>query len=444
MTFEEDGEEDGEMTFETEGDEDVEMTFETAEKESDIEVKGDIVTSSQKSWEAGLLSAARFSLKHEYGSRTQSPKRVVSNRTSLRIEVSKLISDHYFFQLDALANTYWKNDHLAKANEKDHLTRTLTKEAYLQTSYGESSLKIGKQILIWGEADGMAITDVISPRDGSELYFISLEESRLGQSLIVWDQYTRSGGFSLFYNPSPRMDKTPEEGSEYELNVIDPTKVSIQSQKKKGGEVGIRWKKTVGKLDISLMAAHLMSNQYAYTADGTTGDGRVNLVEKPYFYPLFGATFVFAAGNMLWKGELARKANQAYNNASYEQIEKDVWDSYLGIEYASGSIYTVGLDLFNRHISSWNNEIEGTEQNEGSVGLNWHRSFLNEDLKVTLGAGYTYPYADLTFSTQVEYTWNDNLKFDFQLFTLESRNTNSPLHGVKDQDRVTGKIIYQF
>lgn len=431
-----------EVSFDTEeAKEEFEVSFDTEEAE-DIQIISPLNGSSP--WELDLLRATRFSLKHEYGSRLESPKHVVSNRSSLRIEFSKLFNDHYFIQIDALANKYWKNDHITKANEKSYLIRTVTKEAYLQMSYGESSLKIGKQILVWGEADGMAITDVISPRDYSEFYFIPLEESRLGQNLIVWDQYTKTGSYNLFFNPSPRLDKKPEKGSEYEVSSFDSSTVSIETKTVKGEEMGIRWKKTVGKLDIAIMVARLLSNQYSYTTNGTTADGRLQLVQEPYFYNLIGATFILASSNILWKGEVASKSNRAFNTSSYARIKKDVWDAYLGFEYSGGVSYTLGLDLFGRHISDWNDEILGTKQNEGTLGLNWNKTYCNEDLKLTFGGVYAWVYKDFMFSGQAEYIWNDNLKFEVQLFILESQNNESQQYIYRGQDRVTGKIVYQF
>ena len=130
------------------------------------------------------ISPARITVKHESSYRTSEPEQVVNNRSSIRLEYAKSIGTYFFVQLDTKINLYWADDHRAQADDADYLPEGNTKEAFLQSSFGNTSIKAGYQVLIWGESELGAITDIVSPRDSSEFLFIPLEESRIGQHAL--------------------------------------------------------------------------------------------------------------------------------------------------------------------------------------------------------------------------------------------------------------------
>ncbi len=112
-------------------------------------------------------------------------------------------------------------DKATEAEDEEVLFETSSKEAFLQASFADTSIKGGVQIMIWGESDGGAIADVISPRDYSELFFISLEESRIGQPMLIIDQFSAIGDWSLFYIHDPEFNEYPEKGTAYYYDPFD-------------------------------------------------------------------------------------------------------------------------------------------------------------------------------------------------------------------------------
>ena len=66
--------------------------------------------------ENGLFEDARFSLNHQLGYRFQAPEKIVSNRSSLRLEWNSDISENLLFQFDGKGILDYADDHLTKAN----------------------------------------------------------------------------------------------------------------------------------------------------------------------------------------------------------------------------------------------------------------------------------------------------------------------------------------
>ena len=203
------------------------------------------------------------------------------------------------FPLSARSNRprFRRNDHRAQAQDKETTTENFTLEAFIQVSFADTSFKAGGQILIWGESEGGAITDVISPRDHSEAFFISLEESRIGQPMLLVDQFTALGDLSAFSIPDPE-DNAAYDDAEFNA----PAHYREARSDAPVCEYGGRWEKTFGQSDVPLVAASLMENDESHRMDGFDADGEMIIArEKARFTPA-GLTFNHERGSFLYNG----------------------------------------------------------------------------------------------------------------------------------------------
>lgn len=382
----------------------------------------------------------RFTLKHEVSYKAEDPAGIINNRSSFRLEYSKFFLNYFYLQFDSKINAFWSNDHRSEAEDEKVLFEPSFREAFLQTSFGDTSIKAGVQILIWGESDGGAITDVISPRNYSELFSISLEESRIGQLMVTIDQFSPIGDWSLFFVPDPDFNEYPEKGTEY---YFDPFNDSLEYRDEKPDkdpfEYGMRWKKTFGKSDISLMAASLIDNDYANRLDGYT------IIKVKKRYALAGMTFNYAIGNFLFKGEAGYKAPKAFNNASFQIVEKDIVDSSLGLEYApGGGSLTLTLEAINNHVINWSDEILGVPKASNSVIIGASDKFLKDDLSINWMTIYCKPYTSYLHTLSISYLWNDNITFYFDAYYPDAYDDRSGYWIYRDQKQIVFKTQYQF
>ncbi|MCG8337973.1 MAG: hypothetical protein MJE63_26015 [Proteobacteria bacterium] len=424
-------EEDAELAFDDEG-----------ELEPDLENKEQ---DKPGSFFQEFSAASRFTLKHEASYKTVKPEKTINNRSSFRWEFSKFFGNYFFLQFDTKLNAFWGNDHRAEAEDKDPLLETNTKEGFLQISAGDTSVKAGIQILIWGESDGGAITDVISPRDYSELFFISLEESRIGQPMVVWDQFTDFGDWSLFYIPDPEFNELPEEGTAYYFDTFaGNAEFQDETSDEPMHEYGLRWKKTFGKSDVSLMMASLIENNYAYRKDGTTAGGKHLITKTKQRFAMTGVAFNYVTGNYLFKGELGRKAPQSFNDAAYQIVKRDVSDVALGLEYSPGGSYTLGMEAVNSHIHDWNEELVGTDENTRSLVISWSDTFLNEDLSIDWSTSYTEPRVAFFHSLRSSYKWNDHITYELEGFYPDIADEDNSYWIYRNEKRITLKAQLQF
>ncbi|MBI2206744.1 MAG: DUF1302 family protein [Candidatus Rokubacteria bacterium] len=102
--------------------------------------------------------------------------------------------------------------------ERDEKTDVSLREAVLSVSRGDVDVRVGRQQIVWGEAIGTFVTDVVNPRDFRE--FILPEFSELRLPIWVLDAtYRIREGLSVegVWTPDTRTNKLPKQGAEWEF-----------------------------------------------------------------------------------------------------------------------------------------------------------------------------------------------------------------------------------
>ncbi|MFA5670797.1 MAG: hypothetical protein WC967_16305, partial [Balneolaceae bacterium] len=108
------------------------------------------------------------------------------------------------------------------------------REAYVDLYFDNADLRIGKQVITWGQAEGAFITDIVSPKDMRSFILADFREIRKGVIAFKGDYYLGSFAFEgiwvpLFVNSSmPTSDSIwmrplPNPGLEtIEPDAIEP------------------------------------------------------------------------------------------------------------------------------------------------------------------------------------------------------------------------------
>lgn len=372
-----------------------------------------------------LRSPLRLTLKHEGAWKFVDPYDAMNNRSSLRLEYSKFFLKYLFLRGEARATGYWKYDHRTRPTDFWHNDRsepedaafgTRIREAYLQGSFGGTSIKAGTQILIWGESDAGALTDEVSPRDNSEIYFISLEESRIGQPMLLLDQYTAFGDWSLFFVPYPAFNENPQPGTAYYLNPFgEAAEVRVEGRDEDDFEYGMRWKKAIGLSDVSVMAASLTDNDRAVRV---ADDGV--LEERTERFTLAGLALNYPFGNFLPKAEAALKFEKPFTDASLRITKRNAFGASLGFDYSTGGTFTFGMEAVHNRVLDWDEDLQGIPEDgtwsfvtflgdrflNETLSLNWLTRFLANDPSVVSIGTAAYQVNDYaSVALEAYYPW---------------------------------------
>ncbi|MGK0289484.1 MAG: hypothetical protein ACI86H_000929 [bacterium] len=384
-----------------------------------------------------------------YQTRTET-KDVIVNRSNLRLKWRAAFGNK-LFRFDGNVTYFHNNDHRTEADEeKDYDFEGQVREAYFQISLNKWTVTVGQQVLVWGEADGAVVTDVISARNQSELFFIPIQSARLGQPMLKIDHYAKSN-WTFFIVPLASVNQIPEKDTLYDVNpFLDSTIYEIQDDLPEFGDLegGIRWKKTVGSSDISFMLAVLRENQIVYENLGTTSSGKVLLSKRAPQFAMIGMAWNWTKGAFLWKGEVAFKKDRSFQHSSFAQneaiLKKDIFDSALGMEYTSNDNLVFSVEVSNQQILAWNTDVSTYREYESTLYAILSKQLLHDTLKLQ----YTYIRQlqdhDAVHQSEISYKATDNLKLDVKYSHFSIIKENSNLWVYRKQDRVSGTIAYTF
>ncbi len=412
--------------------------------------------SHQQDWLSFLIAAGRLSYRHEWAYHTAEPERIVINRSSLRLQWEKLLLPGHFLLFDwkMAYNAAYDRLEYPREIEQRYRFQEQTREFYLQSSFENISYKLGKQIIVWGEADGAEVTDVISPRDLSEFLFIPLEDARIGQVMLTTEYYQGSEQWMLILNPDPKVNRFARPGHEYALpSMTDQPGIMVKEENKPVGslvnmEIGIRWKKTIEQSDLSLMAADLIADTPVYRFEHINDQGLPVLQPEYFRFQMLGAAANLTEGNFLWKGELAGKFRRVFQRSDFLKknalIERNVIDTALGLEYDANGAYLIIIEISNQHLLNWTRKINSFRRDEGNLYASISKNFLHETLKPQYTLLHQIQDQETVHQFETVYEINDQWSSTFKGTYFDSHQKNSSLGFFQNRHRISIDIEAHF
>ena len=129
-------------------------------------------------------------------------------------------------------NSAFKVNPLIYNDFSDSLTFRL-REAYLDLYFDDFDLRVGKQQIVWGKADGVFITDIVSPKNLFQFLLPEFDEIRIGVIGAKFDYYIGDNTFELVWLPVfsptilPRDNSVWAPTTSFFLSPTDPTRETL-------------------------------------------------------------------------------------------------------------------------------------------------------------------------------------------------------------------------
>ncbi|WP_046744420.1 DUF1302 family protein [Kordia zhangzhouensis] len=412
-------------------------------------IEGD--TETKKSfWNEYIFSPSRLGISYEFTYNFTDPTEVIKNRFAFRLEYSKFLFNNLFVQLDTKSFVFMDGDSRSRRlsyynnddfEEADLAFGSITRNAFVQYSYKQSSIKVGLQTLAWGESDFAAITDEINPFDFRDPLNLNIDELRVGQFMIGLNFYTSIGNFNTFFVPNARFNLFPKEGTRFFEDSFAGTNIVTQEvdNGKNSIEYGFRWKKAFKKSDVSIIVTSLIDNNLVREQ---VNPNLVQLHEKRF--TTVGMSFNYAIGNLLIRGENAIKFPRAYNTASLGIIERNAFDTSLGFEYGPNSTTTFTLELVNNHVINWTNEIVGIPRNDFTAFFVVVKELMKNDLSLNYITMYNGPNTTFFNLLSAAYKLNDNITLSLDAIIPITNDEQSAFYQFREQQHLAFKAQFLF
>lgn len=318
--------------------------------------------------------------------RTASPGDWMASRSRVRGELT-LEKDNagMFVSANAVHNSLLKDQ-----------SGFFLREAYLY--YGKSGVDIraGRQIVTWGVADAMRITDIISPMDFTEFLTQDYDDIRIPVNGIrvrytrpKWSAEAIVIPVSSFYelsadNANPWAVSLPGVNVPYSIN-LDNTPEKQFRNMEYGGRIGAY----LSGVDFNLYALRTWNKMPVFRKT-MTADGSLSCDGEYRRMTMLGADLSVPLGKFIVRAEAAEYFGEAQDPVvNADVVTRNSTNALIGVDWYAGNDWQLGLQYSHKYISGDMSGISSC-RNAGMATVRISKDLLHSTLSLS-----TFAYVDV-------------------------------------------------
>lgn len=393
--------------------------------------------------EHGLEFRGFIDTKHSL--RVQDRFDFLSSRTRLRAEARFYYAD--FFALasaDAVYNAVIKNE-----------SGINLKEAFISYENNFFDIRLGRQIIIWGKASGLQVTDLISAKDYSEFLVRDFDDMRLPVDGMKARFLAGITTFEFIWLPkfTPAIVPYKQEGisSKWSSNPWAqtlPNMFSLQAPQ----EPDFKIANSDAAFKFSLASSYVdMSLSYLYVWDDFPVmqlDG-LKLAFSYKRQHVLGVEFSIPAGVAVIRTESAFYFNKFFNEKNFgEPLQKHAATNLLGLDFYPGKSWMISVQVYNTAFFRYNKNLLAPPS-DTYLTFSLQKKVLRETLTLFTMFFFGAENMNLYNHSYVEYAVVDalSLQFGFDVF-YAPENPKPKRSGMftvfKSNNQVFFKAKYSF
>ncbi len=337
--------------------------------------------------------------------RLSEPHDQVSSRAKLRLEAEADL-DRIFVFASADAEKNWTIESETGAD---------LHEAWLEYVGDGWDMRLGRQIIIWGKADGVQITDLISPPDYTESMSRDLDEIRMPVDAMKLRLLGTWFDTELIWIPVFKSAVLPEGDNPWNVNrsVPDSMRISLRSTDEpattlENSEVAVKVSAYLPGFDMAASVFHTWDDFATAHRVAWTEGGILHVDYEPEHHRLTvlglecsrpWSDFVFRCETAYTLGQY-REASSVLDNPR----KKDGLKWLTGLDWTPGDDWSVTAQLIGTHILNHDPRL-ADDPFSSMATLNISKKLLRQTLTLS-----TMLYADLGDGETF-----DRIKADYEL-----------------------------
>jgi len=354
-------------------------------------------------------------------------------------------------------NSFFKVNPMIYHEYADSITFRL-REAYMDFYFDNFDLRTGIQQIVWGKADGVFITDIVSPLNLFQFLLPEFDEIRIGVFGAKFDYYFGDNTFEIVWLPVFTPTEYADPNSVWAVEPTFPTTPTFDYSKLdvkpslENSEIFLKYSTLTRYIDFEIMGGYMWDDAptmfSSFTPDSTGG---INLIISPEHMrlPIAGGSFSTTLGPVVLRGEGAYYWGKYFNTNTPQidngVIQKDYIHYMLGVDFTLWDI-NLSTQFIQKVIMDYDDIIKSTPIFNGKYNNMMtflaRYSMLNETLDLELFSYYDFAYDDALIRPRILYDFSDsiNLQFGANIFT----GTEGIFGQYDKNDMIYGKIIYSF
>ncbi len=383
-------------------------------------------------------------------------------RATLRLNASAKLRDNLDVSISGLAfydAFYYSNrDDFTTDEFNDFSDEFELRDAYIQFETIDNLwLKIGRQVIAFGESDFTQIIDVINPRDERQFGLVDLEDARLPVAATRLSYVGNRWGLDWVLVHEFDSHRFAGKGSDFDPYIMLRDTISLDNDRKPktgfddpGNLFRAFFSHAHGDINLVLARSYVQSPILALSPRGNSSFDKV--------YPkvtTYGLSANWVEGFWLLKGEVARKENSFVARSDIDQqrllgfgvgelyATKDIVQSLLGVEYTLDQDIQLSTELTTTRILQYE-KILLPKQVESTLSSRVVFEFYRDTAQLEIL--WSHWLNDDSDIMRVTYRYDHSDKFQWSLGYIGfwSGEENSVLHPYRKNDRLFWSATYSF
>jgi len=336
------------------------------------------------------------------------------------------------------------------------------RELYLDMYFNNFDLRIGKQQVVWGKADGVFITDIVSPLNLTEFLLPDFDEIRIGVIAAKLNYYIGNGNIEAIWIPQFTPTVRPAPGSIWYSDVDFPAPATFDwSQSEiapslENSEFFLKYSAMTSVVDFEIMGGYTwddkptMHIKKEFAMDTITmppSPVLTGLTVTPQHHRLTvgGGSFSTEIKGVILRGEAAYYNGKYFQTADPKAtdaiIQKDYLHYVAGVDFNIGSV-KLSAQFIQQYILDYDDFIDQKEALNTATFLA-HYDMLRETLHLELFSYIGLTNSDALIRPKVTYDFDDSFSMLLggNIFVGE-RDGQFGQYG--DNSMIYAKIKYNF
>lgn len=435
----------------------------------DIEIDvGDIVVEEPKDYSFGGFLKQDISYAFAVPDKdlpfTRDRAEINKFRTTANLEFNWTISPKW--KLKISGNSFYDAYYTQQGRDEfpDETLDAYERESEFRDTFVEGNvdgglwLKVGRQIIAWGESEGTQIVDMANPRDNRELGLVDIEDARIPVFATKISYLVDNWELNLVGIHEFRANKTGTEGSDYDPYVSFRKNAKIDDAEDPKDEDArmellARVFRSFNGGDFSLIAADTLEDDSYLDFDPQFG-GYIPRYKRIRTYGVAGN---FVKGSWLFKMEAASKKDsalartpedlQAQLRANVKEpkswSEKDLTQLMLGVDYSGVTDLSVTFEVSATQIEDYEDNLMNDEI-RAAPSLTLRYDTWNDTLHPSfLWVRLPNDNGDL-IRASADYDLMDALQLSGGFALYDAAREDDLLYAYKENDRLFASIKYSF
>lgn len=294
----------------------------------------------------------------------------------------------------------------AAAVSVDGEPRFSIREAYIDLYMEFADIRVGKQAVVWGKAEGFFITDIVSPQDLGYFILADFSEIRIGIPAVRVQKYLGSVSFDVVWIPFFVPTIFPDYDSPWhtrEMSLFTPYDVRMDSLS--DSEVFGKLAYFGSGFDAELMAGYARDDQPVL-------EGALPLPETRYeYFIVLGGSLSIPLGPVLARTEAAVYLDRAFTTrlsaTEFGSTRKNELVGLGGIDWSMA-----GIDFSVQYVGQYifdHDEILAQPEYRQTASIRIRDTFMSDYLTLEFFAYAGIDPFDALLRPSVSYTIEDGV-----------------------------------